>query len=53
MKLNQLIWVGVCVLFTGCYKITPDEHHISTIPTTNNPHAMPGIRASTSFPSTF
>ena len=39
------------LLLTGCYKVAPDEDELQTVPTTNNPHLVPGPQRSNPLPA--
>ncbi|MGR3912120.1 MAG: hypothetical protein QRY71_02265 [Candidatus Rhabdochlamydia sp.] len=53
MKLSKITFVLLSFLMTGCYRISPEEDYISTIPITNNRQAMPGIHQAAPFPAVF
>jgi hypothetical protein len=52
-KYFKTLVVLVFLTLAGCYRLAPGEGEISTVPVTNNPHALPGPMNANPMPSSF
>jgi hypothetical protein len=52
-KYFKSLVVVLILTLAGCYRLAPGEDEISTVPVTNNPHAMPGPMNTSPMPSSF